>query len=278
MSLYRNALTGITLALAAAVAAHATNGLYLTGYGPEELGRGGANLAVSDRSLGLNSNPAGIAQLQGDHFTASLAVLAPTLEFENMVNEPTDADEPLLPAAGLRLGALGQGDAVGLGRRLHRPGRHGSDLRRPQHLLRHPGPDLHPGAVHDDLADRRLLVLRGRRDRRDAQPRLCRRRVPLLPRHLVLQHPESADELLRAEDGGCRRPADEPAPRRLVAAESALVARRDLPDEDRAAPSTAAPCGSTSSRCRGSDRRSTTRPRWTASPSPRRPASARRSG
>ena len=86
MNLYRNALTGITLALAAAVAAHATNGLYLTGYGPEELGRGGANLAVSDRSLGLNSNPAGIAQLQGDHFTASLAVLAPTLEFENMVN------------------------------------------------------------------------------------------------------------------------------------------------------------------------------------------------
>ena len=86
MNFYRNALTGITLSLAAAVAVHATNGLYLTGYGPEELGRGGANLAVSDRSLGLNSNPAGIAQLQGDHFTASLAVLAPTLEFENMVN------------------------------------------------------------------------------------------------------------------------------------------------------------------------------------------------
>ena len=57
MNFYRNALTGITLSLAAAVAVHATNGLYLTGYGPEELGRGGANLAVSDRSLGLNSNP-----------------------------------------------------------------------------------------------------------------------------------------------------------------------------------------------------------------------------
>ena len=97
MNLYRNALTGITLAFAATVAVHATNGLYLTGYGPEELGRGGANLAVSDRSLGLNSNPAGIAQLQGDHFTASLAVLAPTLEFENMVNAPTAASDRYFP-------------------------------------------------------------------------------------------------------------------------------------------------------------------------------------
>lgn len=81
----------------AAGSVFATNGLYLTGYGPEELGRGGANLAVSDRSLGLNSNPAGITQLQGDHFTASLAVLAPKLEFENMVNGATPASDRYFP-------------------------------------------------------------------------------------------------------------------------------------------------------------------------------------
>lgn len=81
----------------AAGSVFATNGLYLTGYGPEELGRGGANLAVSDRSLGLNSNPAGITQLQGDHFTASLAVLAPQLEFENMVNGATPASDRYFP-------------------------------------------------------------------------------------------------------------------------------------------------------------------------------------
>jgi len=97
MNVHRSTLTGITLFFAATVAALATNGLYLTGYGAEALGRGGANLAVSDRTLGLNSNPAGISQLQGDHFTASLSVLAPTLEFENMINAPTAADHRYFP-------------------------------------------------------------------------------------------------------------------------------------------------------------------------------------
>lgn len=82
---------------AAAAAVHATNGLYLTGYGAEALGRAGANLAVSDRTLGLNSNPAGIAQLQGDHYTASLTLLAPALEFENMINAPTASENRYFP-------------------------------------------------------------------------------------------------------------------------------------------------------------------------------------
>lgn len=79
------------LALSGAGIAGATNGLYLTAYGAEAIGRGGANIAVSDRTLGLNANPAGIAQLQGDHYTVSLALMAPALEFENMVNAPTDS-------------------------------------------------------------------------------------------------------------------------------------------------------------------------------------------
>lgn len=95
-SMHRLALAGLALAAAAATA-HATNGLYLTGYGAEAMGRAGASLAISDRTLGLNANPAGIAQLQGDHFTASLAVMAPSLEFENMVNGPTDAESRYFP-------------------------------------------------------------------------------------------------------------------------------------------------------------------------------------
>ena len=90
----------LTAALALAVlasAAHATNGLYLTAYGAEAQGRGGANIAISDRTLGLNANPAGISQLQGNHYTASLAILAPSLEFENMVNAPTDAENRTFP-------------------------------------------------------------------------------------------------------------------------------------------------------------------------------------
>jgi len=90
----------LTAALALALlapAAHATNGLYLTAYGAEAQGRGGANIAISDRTLGLNANPAGISQLQGNHYTASLAILAPSLEFENMVNAPTDAENRTFP-------------------------------------------------------------------------------------------------------------------------------------------------------------------------------------
>jgi long-chain fatty acid transport protein len=87
----------LALTLACATSAGATNGLYLTGYGAESLGRGGANIAVSDRTLGLNTNPAGIAQLQGDHYTASVSILAPSLEFENMVNPPTDGKNRYFP-------------------------------------------------------------------------------------------------------------------------------------------------------------------------------------
>lgn len=92
----RRLIAGLAAA-ALATAAHATNGLYLTAYGAEALGRAGANIAISDRTLGLNANPAGIAQLQGNHYTASLAVLAPSLEFENMVNAPTGAEDRYFP-------------------------------------------------------------------------------------------------------------------------------------------------------------------------------------
>lgn len=78
-------------------AAWATNGMYLTGYGAETLGRGGANLAISDRSLAINFNPAGIAQLQGNHLTASLSLLLPVMEHENLANPTTDAEDQVFP-------------------------------------------------------------------------------------------------------------------------------------------------------------------------------------
>jgi long-chain fatty acid transport protein len=74
--------------------------MYLVGYGPETVARGGANLAISDRTLALNFNPAGISQLQGNHFSVSLSTLAPSLEGENGLNRLTDAENRLffLPA------------------------------------------------------------------------------------------------------------------------------------------------------------------------------------
>jgi hypothetical protein len=44
--------------LAIPSAAMATNGMYLAGYGTEANGRGGTDIAIADRALGLQSNPA----------------------------------------------------------------------------------------------------------------------------------------------------------------------------------------------------------------------------
>ncbi len=90
-------ITALVATLAAAGPAAASNGMYLVGYGAETAGRGGANLAISDRTLAFNFNPAGIAQLQGNHFSASLAVLAPSLRFENMINQPIDGEDRYFP-------------------------------------------------------------------------------------------------------------------------------------------------------------------------------------
>jgi long-chain fatty acid transport protein len=77
--------------------AQATNGMYLTGYGAETVGRAGANLAISDRGLAINFNPAGISQLQGNHLIVSFSLLAPELEFENLINQPVAAEDSLFP-------------------------------------------------------------------------------------------------------------------------------------------------------------------------------------
>ncbi len=75
----------------------ATNGMYMTGYGAETMGRGGVNLAISDRSLALNFNPAGISQLQGNHFSVNLSLLAPSLEYENALNRAFDGEDKIFP-------------------------------------------------------------------------------------------------------------------------------------------------------------------------------------
>ncbi len=82
--------------LALAVPAWATNGMYLAGYGSEAAGRAGANIAVADRSLGLQANPAGIGQLQGQHLGLDLQVLAPKMHYGgDMANNSIDAKDVL---------------------------------------------------------------------------------------------------------------------------------------------------------------------------------------
>ena len=71
----------LALTFTLAAPAYATNGMYLAGYGSEAAGRAGTNLAIADRALGLQANPAGIAQLQGQHLSVDLQLLAPTLRY-----------------------------------------------------------------------------------------------------------------------------------------------------------------------------------------------------
>ncbi|HBL29767.1 MAG TPA: hypothetical protein DD490_23270, partial [Acidobacteria bacterium] len=75
----------------------ATNGMYLVSYGAEATGRAGANLAVSDRTLALNANPAGIAQVQGRHYSMNVSLLAPELSAGNAVNDNLEAEDRLFP-------------------------------------------------------------------------------------------------------------------------------------------------------------------------------------
>ncbi|MCB1033897.1 MAG: outer membrane protein transport protein [Acidobacteria bacterium] len=87
---------GLAWILAAAPSA-GTNGTYLSSYGAEAVGRAGANLAISDRTLGINFNPAGICQLQGNHLSVGASFLAPDMETENLVNGTTAAEDQIFP-------------------------------------------------------------------------------------------------------------------------------------------------------------------------------------
>jgi len=77
----RRLLLGVLAGSLVGAPALATNGMYLAGYGAEAAGRGGANIAIADRALGLQSNPAGIAQLQGNHLSVDLQFLAPEMHY-----------------------------------------------------------------------------------------------------------------------------------------------------------------------------------------------------
>jgi long-chain fatty acid transport protein len=91
----RSLLLALPLTLALVAPALATNGMYLAGYGSEAAGRGGANLAIADRSLGLQANPAGIAQLQGQHLGVDLQLLKPILGYQDASGTDLDAEDAL---------------------------------------------------------------------------------------------------------------------------------------------------------------------------------------
>lgn len=108
----------VSLMLAASTPALATNGMYLAGYGSEAAGRAGTNLAIADRALGLQANPAGIAQLQGQHFSVDLQMLAPSLTYNgDPFGNDIDAKSTLfnMPSLSYVRGSKGSPWTFGLG-------------------------------------------------------------------------------------------------------------------------------------------------------------------
>jgi long-chain fatty acid transport protein len=92
----------LALLLAVHAPAGATNGMYLAGYGSEAAGRGGTNIAIADRALGLQSNPAGIAQLQGNHLSVDLQLLMPKLRYYgDPFGNDIDAESKVFPMPSL---------------------------------------------------------------------------------------------------------------------------------------------------------------------------------
>ncbi len=99
-----------------ATVAHATNGMYLAGYGSAAAGRAGTSLAVADCPLELQANPAGIALLNGGQFGFDAQVLAPSLTYDgDPMHNSMDAKSRYFTMPSLAYAHAGQTWSWGLG-------------------------------------------------------------------------------------------------------------------------------------------------------------------
>lgn len=104
-------LVVLLLGAMAPSAALATNGLNLIGSGGISTGLAGADTAVATDFSAMNTNPAGMTQIQGKHAGAALTIIAPDLQFSNSGSNQGGEDDPLLipnlgyvhPLSGTRL-------------------------------------------------------------------------------------------------------------------------------------------------------------------------------
>lgn len=85
--------------------AHAyLNGSRAMSYGARSLGRGGVDIAVADDTTGINTNPAGMAWVEGGMADVNLSFLFPDIEMKSTANPDGSRDKDRFvmgPAAGL---------------------------------------------------------------------------------------------------------------------------------------------------------------------------------
>ncbi len=78
-------LTAAGLLAGGAPEARATNGARPTSMGARAAGRGGADTAVADDATAVNTNPAGLAFIDGQRFDSTTALFVPRIEWRNPV-------------------------------------------------------------------------------------------------------------------------------------------------------------------------------------------------
>ncbi len=76
--------------------AQATNGLNLIGSGGISTALAGADTAVATDFSAMNTNPAGMSQIEAQHAGASVTVIQPQLTFMNNINNRGGEDDPIL--------------------------------------------------------------------------------------------------------------------------------------------------------------------------------------
>lgn len=92
----------VSAALAAPMAAHATNGMSLEGYGPIATGMGGASMAYDNGTAAMMNNPATLSLMgEGSQFDLAIGIMGPNVEATNSIGaESSSATSFMMPAMG----------------------------------------------------------------------------------------------------------------------------------------------------------------------------------
>ena len=81
---------------AQAAVSEATNGVEQTSFGARSAGMGGADYSVASDTTAMNSNPAGITQINRKRIDAGIGFILPDQHFRNELND-TDAEHQAFP-------------------------------------------------------------------------------------------------------------------------------------------------------------------------------------
>lgn len=95
------AFVGLSLDLTAPAVSRATNGLNLIGSGGISSALAGADTAVATDFSAMNTNPAGMVQIRGEHAGLSIGIIQPQQNFSNSQNDLDAKNDPfVIPNAG----------------------------------------------------------------------------------------------------------------------------------------------------------------------------------